>query len=129
MCHGLVLLSTAVISLYQGYRGYRLQEILGIQVKTEKDAEWEKDLSHRPNVRIPTKRDQTILLCIADGLTFFLCALTGCGAFLLLMGMMSGGPAAIQDHGVLFGFFLLYGVSGVTGKLPEGLAQISSKLS
>jgi len=129
-----------VISLYQAYRGFRLQWVLGIRIPPLGYARWhtpEALVPHVPPVlllpnqpvRPASQLDKVILLCIADALTFFVCAATGFEALLRLKGIASGKLATIQDHGVLAAFLLLYGVSGITGKLPEGLAKISSKLS
>jgi hypothetical protein len=96
-----------LISGYQGYRGYKLQSLLGVGAK------W-------------SRADRTILLCIADMLTYFLCASSGFYSLLLLyrVANLNSVPPTPIEHPAFLIFLLAYGVLGVTGKLPDSLNRL-----
>ncbi len=93
-----------LISGFQAYRGYRLQSLLGVGSK------W-------------SRADRTVLLCLADMLTYLFCALSGFYSLLLFYraaNLNSASPTPIEHPAFLI-FLLAYGVLGVTGKLPDAL--------
>jgi hypothetical protein len=102
-----------IISLYQAYRGYRLQFLLGIgsrQRVLDEHSNW-------------SRTDRVIVLCIADTFTFLFCALSGFYSLLVFyraFSLSSAQPASIE-HAALLIFLLVYGVLGITGKLPDTL--------
>jgi hypothetical protein len=101
---------TLVVSVYQTYRGFMLQWILGIQ-------------------QIHGSR-RVILLCLADMFTFFACALSGFIALALLAdaGIFDRHLPHTAGEATWLIFLAVYGVLGVTGKLPEILARINLPL-
>ena len=87
---------------YQAYRGFMMQKLL------------------TPFQQLTT-RQRVLLLCIADGFTFFFCTLSG---FLALFAFRqlawpSTSVGTPESSSVLLIFLFLYGVAGITGKLPE----------
>ena len=104
------------ISLFQAYRGFRMQFLLGLG-------------SCGPvNGRVEISRGERVMLfCIADMLTFLFCTLSGFYAFLICYRISlihSYPPSAIENPATLI-FLLVYGVLGVTGKLPDTLGKIA----
>ena len=92
----------ALVSLYQGYRGFMLQFILN------------KNLIENTFRRV-------VLLCIADAFTYFICSLTGFYALFLLHGMFEQSES---PNAFIAIFLALYGLLGITAKLPEILTKI-----
>lgn len=94
-----------IISLYQAYRGFMFQCIFG----RERFPEWSR-----------TRR--VWLLCLADMFTYFVCAVTSFIALFALWQFASQNPACAYST---FGVFLaLYGIPGITAKLPDVLSKI-----
>ena len=96
-------LAIAIVwSVYQAYRGFVMQKLL------------------TPFQQQLTARQKVLLLSIADGFTFFVCTFSG---FLALFAFRQlawpPSPSATQPSGVLIIFLLLYGIAGITSKLPE----------
>ena len=92
---------------YQAYRGYKLQWLLGA------GSEW-------------TRRDRTVLLCIADMFTYLFCTLSGFYFLLLFyrVANLNSVPPTPIGHPAFLIFLLVYGVLGVTGKLPDSLNRL-----
>jgi hypothetical protein len=95
------------ISGYQAYRGYKLQSLLGVGSK------W-------------SRANRTVLLCIADMLTYLFCALSGFYSLLLFYraANLNSVPPTPVEHPAFLIFLLAYGVLGVTGKLPDSLNRL-----
>jgi hypothetical protein len=95
-----------VLSVYQAYRGFMLQWVLGIQ-------------------QIEGFR-RVMLLCLADLLTFFICTLSGFAALALLAdsAIFDKHLPATAGEATWLIFLAVYGLLGVTGKLPEILSQV-----
>ena len=106
LCVTAYIVVAVVVSLYQAYRGFMFQWILGL--KKIKGA-----------LRV-------ILLCIADMLTYFVCTLSGFGALLLLArsGVLEGHLPSTAGEATWLVFLAVYGLLGVTGKLPDILLQV-----
>ena len=105
-CFFLVLISL-LLSLYQGYRGFMFQWLL----TGELFKSW-------------SKRQKLFLLAIADGLTFFITSLSGFGALKLCwdISVRIADPAKIEaGTAALLVFLAVYGILGVTGKMPAVL--------
>jgi len=100
-----------IVSLYQAYRGFKFQCIFGERFK------W-------------SRTRKVLLLCLADMFTYFVCAVTGFIALFALWQLAGHNPACPCSA---FGIFLaLYGILGITAKLPDVLHKIPiwfSKLS
>jgi hypothetical protein len=96
-------LTIAIVwSCYQAYRGFMLQKRL------------------TPFQQL-SDREKILLLCIADGFTFLLCTFSGflaLFAFRQLAWPVSPAPTG-ESSAILLIFLLLYGIAGVSGKLPE----------
>jgi hypothetical protein len=95
-------LVSMLLSSYQAYRGFMLQWILGIK-------------------EIDTKGRKVVLLCLADAFTYFVCAFSGYISLFVLYSLMNQEADSARghvDHALLI-FLLLYGVLGITGKLPD----------
>jgi hypothetical protein len=95
------------VSLYQAYRGFMFQWILGIE-----------------QIKDTTRR--VLLLCLADMFTYLVCTLSGFLALLLLFHFALRDrhlPASAGEATWLI-FLALYGVLGVTGKLPDMLTRM-----
>jgi hypothetical protein len=88
-------------SSYQAYRGYRIQRRLGRQEFTGVE--------------------RILVLCLADMVTYFLCTFSGFLALVAFYRLAWPSPPSTATTGdsVLLIFLLLYGLTGVTGKLPE----------
>jgi hypothetical protein len=90
-----------VWSGYQAYRGFMIQKLL------------------TPFQNL-TNTQKVLLLSIADAFTFFVCSFSG---FLALFAFRQlawpSTPVAAETSSVLLIFLLLYGIAGITGKLPE----------
>ena len=69
---------------------------------------------------------RVILLCIADTLTYFVCTLSGFGALLLLAhsGVLEAHLPSTAGEATWLVFLAVYGLLGVTGKLPDILLQV-----
>lgn len=88
-------------SIYQTSRGVAFQWLLGIDA-------------------IKGIKKRIYLLCVADGFTYLVCTLSGFYAVFLLYWMHSKGAS---DTAASI-FLCLYGLLGLTGKLPEILKSL-----
>jgi len=91
-------------SLYQGYRGFMFQWL-------REDTPF-KDWS---------KPRKIFLLALADGLTYLVTSASGFVALGLCWTLSVGisDPSKIEvGTAALFGFLVVYGILGVTGKMP-----------
>lgn len=91
-----------LVSSYQAYRGFMFQWILGRK-------------------EIDTKVRKVVLLCLADTFTYFVCSFSGFISLFVLYSLMSQESDSARDyddHALLI-FLLLYGILGVTAKLPD----------
>jgi hypothetical protein len=96
-----------VVSVYQAYRGFMLQWVLGV-----------KEIQGSRRV---------LLLCLADMFTYLICAASGFVALYLLFEFFEMRQPRLPDSGgeaTWLIFLALYGLVGVTGKLPEILTKI-----
>ena len=96
-------------SLYQGWRGYRLQSLLGIG----------------PNLTV-RYAEKAALLYIADMLTHFFCSASGFYSLIIFYraaNLHSATPTAIEHPAILI-FLLVYAVLGITGRLPNALDRL-----
>jgi len=86
---------------YQAYRGFFLQKRIG-----------------HPGI---TGKEKVSLLCVADMVTFFVCTFFGFLALLAFyrLAWPANPVASSESSNVLLIFLLLFGLAGVTGKLPE----------
>jgi hypothetical protein len=86
---------------YQGYRGFFLQKRIGHSGITGKE--------------------RISLLCLADMVTFFICTFFGFLALLAFcrLAWPANPTASSESSTVLLIFLLLFGLAGITGKLPE----------
>jgi hypothetical protein len=92
-----------VVSLYQGWRGFMLQWHLNAQL-------------------IPAIALRVFLLCLADTFTFLVSSLSG---FFSLFFMYQLGTGQLDSaRATLIIFFGLYGILGITAKLPELLPRL-----
>jgi hypothetical protein len=105
-----------LLSLFQGYRGFMFQWL-------RTDAPY--GTWSRPR--------RIFLLALADGLTYFVTSASGFG-FLMLCWEISvriPDPAKIEiGTAALLGFLAVYGILGVTGKLPAiiDMGRLSPRL-
>ena len=94
-----------VLSLYQGYRGFMFQWLR----EDEPFKNW-------------SPSQKLLLLALADGLTYFVSSLSGFGSLMLCWELLSvriSDPAKIEvGTAALLGFLAVYGILGVTGKMP-----------
>jgi 4-hydroxybenzoate polyprenyltransferase len=69
---------------------------------------------------------KVILLCLADAVTYFLSAMSGSISIFIVYQFTSQATATLKDQvgSILLIFLVLYGILGVTGKLPELLNKI-----
>jgi hypothetical protein len=124
------------ITAYQAYRGFRFQWLLGIdsprRIAAEAAAAQQAQVAQQPPVvqqpQIPRLRwfGRLTLLSLADFLTYALCTLSGFYAFLIAYRaaiLTSVTKAPVQHPSILI-FLVLYGVLGITGKLPDTLDRI-----
>ena len=96
-----------LVSAYQAYRGFMLQWLLGVG-------------NNWSNTR------KVLLLCLADMLTYFLCTLSGFYSIFTFYWISTNHTEATKDleHPTLLIFFALYGLLGITGKLPDLLNKL-----
>lgn len=102
--HYSLLLLGFLLSFYQGYRGFMFQWL-------RTDAPF-KDWSE------PRK---FFLLALADGLTYFITSASGFVSLMLCWKILVqiSDPAKIElGAATLLGFLAVYGILGVTGKMP-----------
>jgi len=92
-----------VVSAYQAYRGFMFQWIFGIDTKSGKTR-------------------KVLLLCLADMLTYLVCAFSGFLALFIAHDLIGVAPAPATT--ALAIFLVFYGVLGVTGKLPDLLPKL-----
>jgi hypothetical protein len=101
----LVLGGGLVLSLYHGYRGFMFQSL-----RTDAPfANW-------------SKRRKVILLSLPDGFTYFATSASGFVSFVLCWELWTRitDPSKIEvGTAALFGFLVVYGILGVTGKMPH----------
>lgn len=104
LCATLVL-GGLVPSLYQGYRGFMFQWL-----RTDAPFNgW-------------SKSRKVILLSLADGFTYFVTSASGFVALAFCWELLTriSDPSKIEGGtATLFGFLLIYGILGVTGKMPH----------
>ncbi|MEK7759197.1 MAG: hypothetical protein AAB304_06305 [Pseudomonadota bacterium] len=94
-----------LLSLYQGYRGFMFQWL-------------------RPDAPFKgwPKPRKLFLLALADGLTYFVTSASGFGSLVLCweISIRISDPAKIEvGAAALLGFLAVYGILGVTGKMPH----------
>ena len=92
-----------VISAYQAYRGFMFQWIFGTDTKGG-------------NGR------KVLLLCIADMFTYFVCAFSGFVSLFFAYELIGAAPSPATSTLVIF--LALYGLLGITAKLPDLLHKI-----
>ncbi len=113
-----------LITAYQAYRGFRFQWLLGIDSPRQIAAEaLAVQQAQVPRLRI---FGRVSLLSLADSLTYSICALSGFYALLIayrVASFTSITKAPVQQPSVLI-FLVLYGILGITGKLPDTLNRI-----
>jgi hypothetical protein len=97
------IVAAVVVSIYQAYRGFMLQWHLNKKL-------FEKEIANR-----------VVLLCVADAFTYFVCAASGSYAGFLLY-WLSEKPEPINVP--LAVFLSLYGLLGITAKLPDLLSRL-----
>jgi len=75
-----------------------------------------------------SKSRKVLLLALADGLTYFLTSASGSVSLMLcweLSDRIISDPAKIEvGTATLFGFLAVYGILGVTGKMPYLIDKI-----
>jgi hypothetical protein len=100
-----------IVSVYQGYRGFRFQWLLGMK-------------------EVTGILDRVVLLCIADMILFAVCSAAGFFAVWLAFDLYTH-IRSITDlspgAAVLFLSLALFGLIGVTGQLPP-LIQLGKLL-
>lgn len=94
-----------LVTIYQTYRGFMLQFILNAGAMSQ--------LGHR-----------VTLLCLADAFTYFVCASTGAYALMILNWLIEKSSASEPLNIPLVIFLVIYGLLGVTAKLPEILTKL-----
>jgi len=104
LCSLLVFGFLLGLSLYQGYRGFMFQ--------------W-----HRTDALVKDwpKSRKFFLLALADGLTYFVTSASGFVSLILCwkLSVRISDPAKIEvGTAALLGFLAVYGILGVTGKMP-----------
>jgi hypothetical protein len=120
-------LAAAAITVYQAYRGYRFQWLFGLGSANNNNDRWAAHKKPQINLR---DLERVFLLSLADCFTYAVCALSGSYAILIAYSI-----AKLPDtktplaHPVVFIFLLLYGVLGVTGKMPDTLDRIKGPTS
>jgi hypothetical protein len=141
------LLAT-VFSGWQAYRGYKLQWRAGIgrgmqamqaketahaketaqakETATKETTKGNETTKETETVRMGGQEwpwwDRAVLLCFADGFTFLLCAFSGwLSLFVFWINLKNLG---VHEHDLLLIFLFVYGLLGVTGKLPEILNKL-----
>src|SRR4029077_2681911 len=113
------------ITAYQAYRGYRFQWLLGLGSANNNNDRW---AARRPQINLGVER--AFLLSVADCFTYGVCALSGSYAILIACRVANlPDPKAPLAHPAVFIFLLLYGVLGVTGKMPDTLNRIKGPTS
>lgn len=93
-----------LVSLYQGYRGFMFQWL-----RPDVPKDWSK----------PRK---VFLLALADGLTYLVTSASGFVSLILCwkLSIRISDPAKIEvGSAALLGFLAVYGIIGVTGKMPN----------
>ena len=93
-----------IVSVYQAYRGFMFQWIFGVDTKAGKTR-------------------KVVLLCLADMFTYLICAFSGFLALFMVYHLITGPPAAATTALVIF--LALYGLLGVTAKLPDVLHKVN----
>ena len=101
----LFMAAAVIISLYQGWRGFMMQWYYCCD-------------QNSPKVR------RVLLFCLADGFTYLLCASSGFVSLIVFLQLVHNGFTADRDQSILLIFLLLYGIAGITGKLPDILGKL-----
>ncbi len=104
------LIFAIILTIYQGYRGYRLQNVLG-PVKE----------------KFP-KCDQIIVLSLADTILYAICSAVGFISLWIAYEMtghydIKTLQSLTTGSSVFLLFFILLGLLGVTGQLPYLIQQ------
>jgi hypothetical protein len=75
---------------------------------------------------IDLKVQRIVLLCLADTFTYFLSTMSGFISFFFFYQLTSSESAFTKDQSssALLIFLVLYGILGITGKLPDLLNNI-----
>ncbi|SRR6266540_3415556 len=97
----------AVLTIYQGYRGFMFQWILADHSK------W-------------TIPQRVILLCLADTILYVVCSIAGFVSLWLAYKLSTSIPSFNDipvGTSVLLIFLLLFGILGVAGQLPHLVQQ------
>jgi len=119
------------VTAYQAYRGYRLQWRLGLD-SPRRIAQQAANQPPQPAAnqrQVLSTTDRVILLSLADGFTFALCALSGFYALLVsyrAAHLTASDASAPIAHPAVLIFLALYGVLGATGKLPDTLNRLQA---
>ena len=101
----------AVATVYQGYRGFRFQWILGIK-------------------EVKSTCDRILLLCVADTILYAVCSAAGFAALWQAYELYTRVPNLTElspSAAVLLLSLALFGLLGVTGQLPT-LIQLGKLL-
>ena len=112
------------VTAYQAYRGFRLQWRLGL----DSPRRIAQPATNPPQDVLSTT-DRVILLSLADGFTFALCALSGFYALLVsyrAAHLTASDASAPVAHPAFLIFLVLYGVLGASGKLPDTLNRLQA---
>lgn len=135
MCKIFLVLIAVLVTVYQTYRGFRFQWFFGIRIPPLQLAQWQPPepligqlppMLYIPNVPVQPESipNKVILLCMAEAFTYFVCASSGFVALFKFLQLLSGNATASSGNGVLMVFLLLYGITGITGKLPDLLGKM-----
>ena len=114
-------IGSILVSIYQACRGFRFQWLLGLG-SARNNAE--RKATQRPEIAL-CDLDRFFLLSLAECFTYALCAISGFYAILVACRVVSLCQSeAPLAHPLVLIFLLLYGVLGITGKLPDTLNRI-----
>jgi hypothetical protein len=117
-------IGSLLISIYQAYRGFRLQWLFGLGSSNNNN---EREAAHRPLINLGDV-ERVFLLSLADCFTYGVCALSASYAILIAYRVANlSDPEAPLAHPAVLIFLLLYGALGVTGKLPDALNRIKGR--
>lgn len=107
----LYLAIALLITIYQGYRGYRLQDTLG-----------------PAKIKFTPRAEQVIVLLIADAILYSACTAAGFISIWLayeISGKLDAHTLQTLTTGtsVFLIFLFLFGLLGITGQLPHLIQQ------
>jgi hypothetical protein len=104
-----------ILSFYQAFRGFMFQLFFPAN----------KLMDELKKIR-GAKVWKIVLVCLADAVTYFLSAMSGSISIFMFYQFTSQATTALKDQAgtILLIFLVLYGILGVTGKLPELLNKI-----